>query len=67
VRSATFAKCFYHRRRERQARAWSRACEERATDNVESELDELAHAFQVSFCPCKSVDDRGLLEVHVVG
>jgi hypothetical protein len=58
---------FYHRRRECQARAWSRACEEGATDNIESELNELAHAFQVSFCSCKSVDDRGLLEVHVVG
>lgn len=37
------------------------------TSTRESELNEPAHAFQVSFCLCKSYDDCGLLELHVVG
>lgn len=66
-RSANVCEVFYHRRRECQARAWSRqvACEEGANVKV-SELIELAHAIRVRFCSCKSIDDRGLLGLHVV-
>jgi hypothetical protein len=44
-------------------------CEEGATGKVESKLNELAHAFRLSFLfyPCESIDGRGLLTLHVVG
>ena len=37
------------------------------TSTRESELNEGAHAFQLSFCSCESINDRGLLELHVLG